>query len=170
MYRITKAMKTITIEEALRMTSPQPVSLVCAQTPEGKTNMAAVAWWTYLENEPPMIGFSMWKKNYTCDLIVNTGKLVLCLPGEAIADAAFQCGVVSGRDVDKAREYGIELVDAPVGFPVHSKVAFVCTVENKIELGGESLFFVCKVDEMFCNENERHVYVRYGSNKLAAIS
>ena len=161
-------MNKITIAEALKNTSPHPVSLICVQTPTGATNLTTVSWWTYLENDPPMIGFSIWKESYTCELVASTGKAVLSIPGEAIADITLKCGNVSGRDVDKVKEFGIDLVDAPVKFPVHSRLAFVCTLENKVEVG-DCVFFICKIDDIFFNENERQLFAWGGSGKVASL-
>ena len=161
-------MNRITMAEALKNTSPHPVSLICVQTPAGVTNLTPVSWWTYLENDPPMIGFSIWKESYTCELVANSGKAVLSIPGEAIADITLKCGNVSGRDVDKVKEFSIDLVDAPVKFPVHSRLAFVCTLESKVEVG-DCIFFICKIDDIFLNENERQLFAWSGSSKVAPL-
>jgi len=161
-------MKQITMAEALKNTSPHPVSLICVQTPTGATNLTTVSWWTYLENDPPMIGFSIWKESYTCELVASTGKAVLSIPGEAIADITLKCGNVSGRDVDKVQKFGIDLVDAPVKFPVHSRLAFVCTLENKVEVG-DCVFFICKIDDIFFNENVRQLFAWNGSSKVSSL-
>ncbi|MCL2226989.1 MAG: flavin reductase family protein [Oscillospiraceae bacterium] len=158
-------MVKITLNEALEKTSPTPVALVCSTTPEGKTNIATVAWWTYLENEPPMMGFSMWKGSYSSELIKSTGKVAVSLPGESLADEAMQCGIVSGREVDKVEKHGIELVDAAVKFPIHSRVSFVCTVDKMIDIES-CIFFVCKIDEIYYNEKQRHIYTIPGAPKL----
>jgi flavin reductase (DIM6/NTAB) family NADH-FMN oxidoreductase RutF len=52
-------MNKITMDEALKYTSPQPVSLISSVTPTGITNLATVAWWTYFESKPAMLGFSI---------------------------------------------------------------------------------------------------------------
>ena len=161
-------MKQITFDEALKHTSPHPVSLISSLTPEGNTNLAAVCWWTFLESEPPMIGFSMANESYTCELLKKNGKTVLSIPGETIAIEAFQCGTVSGRDVNKAEKYSIALVDAPVKYPVSSKVAFICNVINPVPVG-DCTFFICNIDEILYNENEHHLYAWSGSERLAAI-
>ena len=161
-------MNRITMAEALKQTSPHPVALICAQTPAETTNLAPVSWWTYLENDPPMIGFSMWKESYTCELVTNNGKAVLSIPGEAIADITLKCGNVSGRNVDKVKEFSVDLVDAPVKFPVHSRLVFVCTLESKVEVG-DCLFFICNIDNIFFNENERQLFAWGGSNKVAPL-
>jgi flavin reductase (DIM6/NTAB) family NADH-FMN oxidoreductase RutF len=130
--------------------------------------LAAVSWWTYLESEPPMIGFSMSKESYTCELVASTGKAVLSIPGEAIADITLKCGNVSGREVDKVKEFSIDLVDAPIKYPVHSRLAFICTLEKQVEVG-DCIFFVCNIDDIFLNENERQIFVWGGSKKLSPI-
>jgi flavin reductase (DIM6/NTAB) family NADH-FMN oxidoreductase RutF len=142
--------------------------LISSLTPEGDTNLAAVCWWTFLESEPPMIGFSMANESYTCRLLKKNGKTVLSIPGETIADEAFKCGTVSGRDINKALEYNIALVGAPVKYPVNSKVAFVCTLVNTIPVGA-CTFFICNIDEILYNENEHHLYAWDGSDKLTTI-
>ena len=161
-------MKQITFDEALKQTAPHSVSLISSLTPEGNTNLAAVCWWTFLESEPPMIGFSMANESYTCELLKKSGKTVLSIPGESIADEAFKCGTASGRDVNKAEEYGVTLVDAPVKYPVNSKVAFICSVVNPVPVG-DCTFFICKIDDILYNERERHLYAWGDSNKLAAL-
>ena len=161
-------MKKIMINEALQATSPQTVSLICVQTPAGTTNLTTVSWWTYLESEPPMLGFSMSKESYTCGLLTGTGKAVLSIPGEAIADIALKCGSVSGRDVDKVKEFSIDLVEAPVKYPVHSRLAFICMLEKQVEVG-ECIFFICRIDDIYYNENERQIFAWGGSKKLSPI-
>jgi nitroreductase len=156
------------MSEALKLTSPHPVSLICTQTPSGATNLAAVSWWTYLESDPQIIGFSMWKESYTCELAASTGKVVISIPGETITDITLKCGNISGRDVDKVNEYNIELVDAPVKYPVHSRLAFICTVDNKVEVG-DCVFFICKIDDIYFNENERQIFAWDGSGNLAPV-
>jgi flavin reductase (DIM6/NTAB) family NADH-FMN oxidoreductase RutF len=47
-------MRKATFIEALENTAPQPVALICTPRPDGSTNLTPVAWWTYLESEPPM--------------------------------------------------------------------------------------------------------------------
>ena len=163
-------MTKITILEALAKTSPTPIALVCSNTPEGKTNIATVAWWTYLENEPPMIGFSMWKGSYSSELISSTGEAAVSLPGEAISDESMKCGTISGREIDKVSAYNIELtdIDTPVKFPVHSRVTFACKVDRIIDIESCN-FFVCKVTDIYYNENEKHLYTMLGEPNLTTV-
>ena len=161
-------MHNITFMKALENTAPQPVALICTIKPDGGTNLAPVAWWTYLESEPPMIGFSMAKESYTCELATKTDKLAICLPGEAIADKVLECGSVSGRDVDKAKEYGIELAGDVVRYPVNSRLVFLCTVCSRVVVG-DCVFFVCCIEKILFDETQRHIYTMGKTEKLGAI-
>ena len=161
-------MKSISINDALKYSSPHPVSLISAVTPGGITNLTPVAWWTYLESEPAMIGFSIGKENYAWELVTKNSKAVLSLPGEAISKEVLQCGGVSGRNVNKAEEFGIELVDAPIKYPVHSRLVFMCTVVNMVDVG-DCRFFICKAGEILFNENERHLYAAPGASGLVTF-
>ena len=52
-------MKPMSLGQAGKFTSPNPVSLVCTETPSGATNLATVSWWTPLSYNPGVIGFAM---------------------------------------------------------------------------------------------------------------
>ena len=166
-------MRKATINEALENTAPQPVALICTPKPDGSTNLAPVAWWTYLESEPPMMGFSMAKESYTCELLSasDSAKVAICLPSEAIADEVLKCGNISGRESDKANEYGIELIGGAGDvrkYPIHSKLAFLCTVSQKVTVG-DCVFFVCDINEILLDEKQKHIYTKGHFEKLSAL-
>jgi len=161
-------MREATIMEALGNSAPQPVALICVPKPDGGTNVAPVAWWTYLESEPPIIGFSMAKESFTCELASASDKLAVCLPDETIADEVLKCGLVSGRKVDKASEYGIELAGDSLKYPIHSKLVFLCTVNQRIPIG-DCVFFVCGADNILLDETKRHIYTLTTSQKLGVL-
>lgn len=54
-------MEKITIFESNKISSPNPLTLVCTLTPENRTNIAPVSWWTKLSFEPERVGFAMGK-------------------------------------------------------------------------------------------------------------
>lgn len=94
-------MEKISLPQAAKYTSPNPLTLVCTEKPDGATNMAAVSWWTYLSYQPNMIGFAMAKTAYSGELVRENKKVAVTIAGEAMADAVLGCGTASGRDVDK---------------------------------------------------------------------
>lgn len=161
-------MKSITISEAQKNTSPNPITLICTEAPDGTTNLAAISWWTYLSNRPPMIGFVLSQKGYTGELMKKNKRAVLSIPGEVIADEAFQCGCVSGRKANKADKFKIPLTGTKDRFPVHSKLAFVCVLESAADVGDHT-FYVCKVEDILFNENEKQLFSWDGYAKLAPL-
>ena len=126
------ALKPMTLGQASKFTSPNPLTLVCTQTPERKTNLAAVSWWTYLSFNPNLIGFAMNKASYSGEMVRQNQKVALAMPGKDLAQAALSCGSVSGRDADKAEKFGIDLTslpDCPIQVPVHSRVVIsICAL------------------------------------------
>jgi len=161
----------ITISEAQKSTSPNQISLICTEKPDGTTNLAAISWWTYLANRPPMIGIAVSSKSYSGELIDKNRQVVLSIPGEAIAKEAFQCGCVSGKDTNKAEKFAIDLItleETNIKIPAHSKLAFVCTLDKTVD-AGDHIFYICNIQSIFCNNNEKQLYAWEGYAKLAPL-
>ena len=81
-------MKKITLPAASRLTSPNPVTLVCTLRPDGGTNLATVSWWNYLSFNPSMIAFAMAKTSYSGERVRETKEVVVTVPGAALASQA----------------------------------------------------------------------------------
>ena len=161
-------MINISISDAQKHTSPNWVSLICAKKPNGTTNLTTISWWTYLANHPAMIGFSMSKKSYTGELIRSTGKAILSVPNAKISKEVFECGHSTGRDIDKAEKFGIELTGTDIQYPLHSKFVFFCTLKNTVE-AGDHVFHICEVDDILYNDSEPQVYAWDGYSKIAPL-
>lgn len=80
-------MNKIKLPQAARLTSPNPVTLVCTQRPDSSTNLATVSWWTYLSFHPNMIAYAMAKTSYSGEMVRNNKKVILTIPGAEIAEA-----------------------------------------------------------------------------------
>ena len=85
-------MKKIDLPFASKLTSPNPVSLVCTQKPDGSINLATVSWWNYLSFNPNMIAFAMAKTSYSGELVRSNHQVVLTIPGSSLAQAVMNCG------------------------------------------------------------------------------
>ena len=162
-------MKSINLMQAVDQTKPQPVALICTRQPDGGTNLAPVTWWTYLETNPPMVGFSMSKSSYTHELAAVVGaKLAITLPGQEIAEAVLKCGGVSGRKINKAEEFNIELTGEDVKYPVQSKVVFVCTV-RQVAPAGHCEFIMCEADEILLDDAKQNIFHLPGRHELGVV-
>ena len=161
-------MEKITLPKASVLTSPNPVTLVCTKKPDGTTNLAPVSWWTYLSFNPGMIAYAMAKTSYSGEMVRQNKKVILTIPGEAIAKEVIGCGTSTGRTTDKIAKLGIamqDLPDADIRVPLHSRVAIQCTLKEYHEAGDHYLY-ICNVDQVFGNENETAVFAWKGYGEI----
>lgn len=109
---------------------------------EDKINGMAVAWNTGLSSNPPLFGLLLAPKRYTHELIEKAGEFsVNFLPAEKSETIAI-CGRISGRDMDKFREYNIELEPSlKISSPIikDSYAAYECKLNRIIPAGDHSL-------------------------------
>lgn len=161
-------MQEIFLGQASKFTSPNPLTVVCTETPAGKTNLAPVSWWNYLSFNPNIICFAMAKTSYSGEMVRQNKQVVLAMPGVSIADAIMTCGSLSGRDIDKAEELAIELIDLPEGaikVPAHSRIAIQCQLMNTVEAGDHWLY-LCTVDHVYIVAKEEALFAWNGYAKL----
>ena len=116
-------MNRLTVAEAQKLASPAPFALLSVKREDGKTNLMALSWWSFLSNHPPLLGVCLSKKGLSGSLIEKNGEFALSLVGPALKDSAFRCGCCSGRVVDKAEDFGIPLEDAQAARPIVSSAA-----------------------------------------------
>ena len=118
----------------LRTTAyPMPVVLVGANV-GGKPNFMAVAWFSKVNSDPPMMMVAIGKRQYTGEGIVENGCFSVNLPGGDLVTETDYCGIVSGRAEDKARLFDVfygESGAAPMirGCPVNYELQLAETVE-----------------------------------------
>ena len=140
-------MNDLTIGQAQRLTAPAPFALLSARKEDGGDNLMAVSWWTYLSNRPPMLGVCLSKKGLSGSLIERSGVFTLSVVGGSLKDAALQCGRCSGRDHDKAAEFGIPLEPAAAieaSLVSGSRVAYECRLTGSVE-AGDHVFYLAEI-------------------------
>lgn len=163
------AVEKITLPKASGLTSPNPVTLVCTARPDGGTNVATVSWWTYVSFNPEMIAFAMNQKSYSGERVRETKRVVITVPGAPLADAAIKCGRASGRDVDKAETYGLEMVELPgcdIKIPRHSRVAIECELKEHHAVGDHYLY-ICDAVRVYGDESEDALFAWSGYSEIA---
>lgn len=161
-------MKKINLPQASRLTSPNPVTMVCTEKPDGSTNLATVSWWTYLSFNPNMIAYAMAKTSYSGEMVRNNRKVILTIPGAEIADAVMGCGSTTGRDTDKVSKFNIELKaveGSAIQIPVHSRVAIVCSLKEYHEVG-DHYPYICDVEQVYGDESEEALFAWNGYSQL----
>lgn len=165
-------MKSRALLDVAKLTSPNPVTLICSRTPSGGTNLATVSWWTYLSLEPETIGFAMMKTSYTGEMVRAHKQLVLTIPGEALAKQVMQCGSSTGRSTNKAQDFGVELKaipDCDIQVPVESVAAIHCSLREYVDVG-DHYFYICDVRHAYGDEDKRALFAWKGYARIAPAS
>lgn len=125
------------------MLYPLPAVMVSCQKPGDKPNIITVAWTGTICSDPAMVYISVRPERHSYNIIKKTGEFVINLTTEKLAKITDLCGVKSGRDIDKFREYGLtamksQHVKAPsIG---ESPVNIECRVKQIIPLGSHDMF------------------------------
>ena len=162
-------MKEINIRKAPQITSPNPLTLICTEKPDGCVNLAPVSFVSYLAFNPPIMGFAMGQKSYTGQRVRETGKAVITVPGTALAEAAMSCGSCSGRDTDKAGKFGIELASLPdssIRIPADTALALTVSLKETVEVGDHYLY-ICNVDKVYSDDTKEPLFAWNGYSCLA---
>ena len=164
-------MQSISISQAQKLTSPNPFGLVCSSDSGGNTNLMALSWWTYCSNNPGTIAVCLSKKGYSGILIRENKQFALCVVDASIAEPAFKCGTCSGRTVNKASDFGIELVKASVIAPSvvkKSRVVFECNVTEIVSVADHDMF-IGEVAAITGDDSAQALYALQGYGRLAPV-
>ncbi len=152
--------KKITFQKPGNFLYPVPAALVSCCDKEGRPNLLTIAWTGTVCSDPPMVSISVRRSRYSHRLISETGDFVINLTTEALAAVTDTCGVRSGKDVDKFREYGLTPFDSKtVKAPgvLESPVNIECRVVEKLELGSHDMFLAevtcVQADERYMDRN-----------------
>lgn len=93
-----------------------PVCLLGANA-GGKANFEAIAWFTFLESRPLMVGATSDKLHHTNRGIRENECFSVNIPSVDLVEATDFCGLFSGGKVDKSKVFGVfygELGNAPM--------------------------------------------------------
>lgn len=94
------------------------------------------------------------------------------MPGSSLDKVVKQCGSSTGRNIDKVKEYSIELQklgECDIEIPIHSRVAMLLNLEDYIEVG-DHYFYICNVEEVYSNEDEEGLYAWNGYSEIKPLS
>jgi len=111
-----------------------PVCLVGANVEE-KPNFEAIAWFTMVDYDPYLIGFSSEKSHYTNKGIRQNGTFSVNIPTSDMSSVTDFCGINSGAEIDKSEIFDVfygELKTAPM--ISKTPINIECRLTKKIEL------------------------------------
>ena len=164
-------MNKMTVAEAQTLTSHAPFALLSSKKEDGKTNLMAVSWWTFLSNRPPMLGVCLSRKGLSGSLIEKNGEFALNLVGPDCQESAFRCGCCSGRSVDKAEEYHIPLEDAQeirAQIVSGSRAVFECRLVSTAE-AGDHTFYIAEIVAAQGDGSVEQLYAFDGYRRLGTL-
>lgn len=164
-------MKELTISQAQRLSAPCPFALLGTKDAQGRENLMAVSWWSYLSNHPPMLGVCLSDKGYSGGVIRQQGEFSLCLVGESLRAAALECGRCSGRTVDKIRSLGIETLPASsVRAPLvrDSRVCFECRLVSTLQ-AGDHTFYAAEIIAVQGDDTRPQLFAFDGYGRLDTV-
>jgi flavin reductase (DIM6/NTAB) family NADH-FMN oxidoreductase RutF len=119
---------------------PMPVVLVGAKV-GGKPNFMAVAWFSKVNSDPPMMMVAIGKRQYTGEGIVENGCFSVNLPGGDLVTETDYCGIVSGRAEDKARLFDVFYGDSGAAPMIREcPVNYELKLAETVELPGTNVF------------------------------
>ena len=165
-------MEAITIGQAQKLTSPNPFALLTVPTPDGRTNVMALSWWTYVSNHPAMVAVCLSQKGYSGGCIAASGSFGLSVVGKALAAPAAGAGGCSGRSVDKAAELGIPLFQPEqFSLPVveGSRVCLSCRLKDTLTVG-DHVLYVGEVEAVLGDPSAEALFAMDGYARLEALS
>lgn len=133
---------------------PIPRLIVSCRGKDGKNNALAVGFAANVSIEPAMVMIGIIPKNYSYDLIKESGEFVINIPTKDFEKEFYYLGSKSGRDEDKFAsldlkwENGIK-VNAPL--LTDCPISIECKVVNCVKSGDHDLF-IGTIEATHCKE------------------
>ena len=106
-------------------------------------NVITLCFSMYSSYKPNIMSVAVQNEFLSNQLFKEADEFVLAVPGERMADIAMGCGVDSGKNVDKVKKYGIELIDSSIVSVPSIKQAIAnieCKKINQFESGDHTIF------------------------------
>ncbi len=162
-----------------RLLHPKVAFLLLTQDSSGKVNVMTLAWAMPIDDEEKLLAISVWKGNYSFEILKETKEFVLCVPTKEMLHEVWFCGTKSGKEVDKVAELGLELEEGVKISVSHLKscAGFLeCKVEREIECG-EHVLFISRVvyagvrETLFDGtwKENSHVLMHVGGKRFASL-
>jgi len=119
------------------------VVLVTCCDGDGRANIITVGMYMPISSSPPQVCIGIAPERYSHNLILEQGEFVVNSPSISLREKMHLCGIKSGRDLDKFKEFGLTPIPAKRVRPPLIKECFghiECEVVNRLTCGDHTLF------------------------------
>ncbi|ADN50889.1 flavin reductase family protein [Vulcanisaeta distributa] len=126
-----------------RLLHPRPTILLITLCPGDRVNAMPASWNLPISEEPPTIGVAVYREAFTYQCLNHHPEATINIPSIDQVDLIYQLGSVSGKDVDKIREFQIQLVPSDViKVPTwrDAIAVYETRVMNRLDVGESTLF------------------------------
>ncbi len=126
-----------------RLLHPRPTILLITLCPGDRVNAMPASWNLPISEEPPTIGVAVYRETFTYQCLNYHPEATINIPSIDQVDLIYQLGSVSGKDVDKVREFRIQLVPSDVvKVPTwrDAIAVYETRVMNRLDVGESTLF------------------------------
>ena len=126
-----------------RMSRPSRLVLAVSKPKDRPANIITLGWFMRTSIKPQMFAISVGLTRYSHEILSENRNFVLAVPSINMAEQTMQCGVQSGRDVDKIKEFNIKtnmgkLTSIPI---LTDAVAnFECKTITQVRSGDHTIF------------------------------
>ena len=112
---------SLPLSQVYRLLEPGPVVLVSSA--RGETpNVMTMSWHMMVDFEPPIVACVISNRDFTFDILRETGECVINIPTVELAKKVVGCGNTSGRELDKFKKFRLTpLPAARVAAPLISE-------------------------------------------------
>ncbi|OYT38618.1 MAG: flavin reductase [Desulfurococcales archaeon ex4484_58] len=141
---------------------PRPVYLIVSRKGD-RLNVMSASWVTPVSDDPPLVAVSIWRKSLTYEYIMESKEFTINVVNDSMVNIVYRAGTVSGREIDKFRELGLEVIPSKkIKTPgVKDVLGFLECVLEKSVMVGESDLLIARVVATHVDQN---YYERYGWN------
>jgi flavin reductase (DIM6/NTAB) family NADH-FMN oxidoreductase RutF len=149
--------KSFPLSKVYCLIEPGPVVLITTAG-EGGSNVMPMSWHTMMDFEPPLVGCVVSNRNLTFETLVQTKECVINIPTVELAEQVVGCGNVSGRSVDKFKQFRLTAVEAS---SVKAPLIAECYANLECRLVDNTMaekynFFVLQVCKAWIDPLQKH--------------
>jgi len=123
---------------------PVPVVLVSSlDRKSNRANIITIAWCGVVCSAPPLLSISIRPSRHSHAIISQTRDFVVNIPSAKNAKKADLCGIKSGADIDKFKEFGFTQVpSSKISSPMIKEcpVNIECELRDVVRLGTHDMF------------------------------